>query len=167
MNRDIDFSNIKIIAYDFDGVMTDNRVLVDINGNEQVFVNRGDGYAVSKIGEMGYKQVIISTEKNKIVEARAGKLRIDVIYGVEDKGRALEEYCKEKRISLSEVLFIGNDLNDLPAINIVGYVGTPNDAEEKIRLLSDWKSEKNGGQGVIRDLYDTIVDFFENTDSHD
>lgn len=150
--RNIDFSEIKCIAYDFDGVMTDNRVLVDENGKEAVFVNRSDGYAIARFMDMGLKQVIISTEKNPVVEARGKKLGIEVYYGVDDKGEVLRKYCKREKINLNTVLYVGNDINDLKAFRVAGLRGAPKDAERDILEFADWISIKNGGFGVIRDL---------------
>ena len=133
--------------------MTDNRVLVDENGKESVFVNRSDGYAVARIKEMGVPQIIISTETNPVVERRAEKLGIEVIHGIIDKGETLRGYCASQGIELSKVFFVGNDVNDLPAFNISGIKGAPADAEKEILRQADWISVKSGGYGVIRDLY--------------
>lgn len=145
--------NIQCIFYDFDGVMTDNRVSVDQNGTESVFVNRSDGYGVAKIRELGISQVIVSTEKNPVVARRAEKLELEIMYGVADKESAVREYCKKHGYSLDHVVFMGNDLNDLPAMKIVGYRVAPADAEKEILEIADWVSEKGGGYGAIRDLY--------------
>ncbi len=148
--------NIRCIAYDFDGVMTDNRVLLSEDGIESVFVNRGDGYAVSKLKELGYEQIIVSTETNVVVSKRAQKLHLEVVQGTSDKTAVIKKYCNKKRISLSEVMYIGNDYNDLSAFSIVGLTGAPKDAEEEILKRADWISERCGGYGVIRDLYEII-----------
>lgn len=145
--------NIDCIIYDFDGVMTDNRVLVDQNGTESVFVSRSDGYGIAKIKELGIPQVIISTETNPVVERRAEKLKLDVVHGVADKGNAVREYCEKHGYDLDRVVFMGNDLNDLPAMKIVRHRAAPADAEKEILEIADWISEKNGGYGAIRDLY--------------
>lgn len=160
MIKNIDFlkklKNIQCIAYDFDGVMTDNRVLVDEKGIEAVFVNRSDGYAISHIKEMGILQVIVSTEQNPVVVARANKLKIDYYYGVDDKGSILKEYCKKNKIDLKRVLFIGNDLNDLSAFCVAGLTGSPSDAYDAIKNRASWVFQKKGGEGVIRELYDYL-----------
>ena len=148
-----EINDIKCIVYDFDGVMTDNRVTVDQYGNESVTCNRGDGYGISQIKKLGIEQVIISTEVNPVVEMRAKKLRIPVIHGVEDKGEVLRKYCEEKGYSLSSVLYMGNDLNDMPAMELAGYKAAPADAEQEILDIADWISERNGGYGAVRDLY--------------
>jgi YrbI family 3-deoxy-D-manno-octulosonate 8-phosphate phosphatase len=92
--------NIKIIYYDFDGVMTDNKVYADQNGNEMVQVNRADGLGIAEIKKLGIKQIIISTEKNPVVSARANKLGIPCLQGIENKKDALINYCRENNITL-------------------------------------------------------------------
>lgn len=145
--------NLKLIIYDFDGVMTDNRVMVDQDGKESVIVNRGDGYGVSQIKTLGINQVIISTERNQVVRRRAEKLGIEVIHGVENKKTTVVDYCREKGYDLKQVMFIGNDLNDYDAMMSVGIKGAPADAEEEILSIADWVSEARGGYGVIRQLF--------------
>lgn len=152
-----DFGNIECIFYDFDGVMTDNRVLVSQDGSESVFANRSDGLGVSLIKKKGIPQVIVSTEENNVVERRAEKLKIEVIHGVEDKGAIISNYCKKKGFNPKKTIFIGNDLNDIPAFNIVGFKGAPNDAEAEILSIADWISDKKGGYGVIRDFYRSLT----------
>lgn len=148
--------DLACILYDFDGVMTDNRVLVDQNGIEAVFVNRSDGYAVARLKERGIIQAIISTETNPVVECRGKKLNIPVIHGVSDKGQIVKTFCNDNGIEASKALFIGNDLNDLPAFKVVGFKGAPADAESIILKKADWVSSKKGGFGVVRDLYDFL-----------
>ena len=152
------FENIELIVYDFDGVMTDNRVLVDQNGNESVMANRGDGYGVGMIRKLGIRQVILSTEVNPVVEMRAKKLNLEVIHGVSDKRETLVKFCADGAVSLDRVMFLGNDLNDIEAMRCVGIKGAPKDAEPEILEIADWISEKNGGYGVVRELARVISD---------
>lgn len=159
---DFDIHKISLIVYDFDGVMTDNTVHVDQNGTESVVVNRSDGYAVARIRELGVKQIIISTEKNPVVVKRAEKLNIPVINGVDNKKTVLYQYCCENKINLSEVIYIGNDLNDYDAMKCVGYPCCPCDAEIEIRKISVWISSCNGGHGVIRDLFRKLCNKMSN-----
>ena len=146
-------AEIAMIIYDCDGVLTDNRVIVDENGKESAVFHRGDGFAVSAIAAMGIRQMILSTEENPIVRERAAKLKIPVIYRTKDKKGTLRRYCEEQGIRLERVLYIGNDLNDLDAMLLCGHRGCPADAEPEIRSLCDWVSSKNGGYGVVRELY--------------
>lgn len=144
---------ISCIFYDFDGVMTDNRVLVDSQGQESVFVNRSDGYAVARFREIGIHQLIVSTEENPIVECRAEKLKIPVVHGVKNKGECIKVYAVKNGIDLDTSIFFGNDINDLSALDVVGLRCAPADAEEEILKVVDWISTKGGGYGAVRDLY--------------
>lgn len=151
------FLNIKLLVYDCDGVLTDNRVLVDENGTESVFFHRGDGMAVSLIKQLGIRQIILSTEVNPVVRMRAAKLKIPVIHGVESKKEHLIQYCQENNIASEQVMFIGNDLNDIEVMQWCGIRGCPLDAEIEVKVNCHWISKKQGGYGVIRDLYRDIM----------
>lgn len=151
-NRKIPWNEIVMIVYDFDGVMTDNRVIVSQDGSESVMVSRADGQGVGMIRTMGIDQMILSTEVNPVVERRAEKLKIPVIHGVKDKRKSMEEYCALHSIDEKKVFFIGNDVNDRGVMEFVGWCGAPKDAEEEILSIADWISEKNGGYGVVRTL---------------
>ncbi len=153
-----DKTRIDLIVYDFDGVMTDNRVIVDENGKESAVVSRGDGYGVGMIRRLGIPQMILSTEINPIVAHRAEKLKLPVVHNVPDKAEALKSYCGENGYDLSRVLYIGNDINDLDAMMLVGWKGAPADAEEEILKIADWVSSKNGGYGVVRELARILTD---------
>lgn len=151
--------NVKLIVYDFDGVLTDNRVIVREDGFESVIVNRGDGLAIAEIKKIGIKQIILSTETNKVVEARAKKLDLPVQRGIKNKKEALVHYCKEKNVPLSKVVYLGNDLNDLEAMKIVGNPICPADACLEIKEISNIILNTPGGFGVVRDL----VKFIDNS----
>ena len=151
--------NIKLIVYDFDGVMTDNKVLILPNGDEAVFVNRSDGLAVQKINHFDVIQIIISSEKNPIVIKRSEKLNIQVFNGVENKLDALTRFLSEHiNIKLDNVAFVGNDINDLEIMKNVGLKISPFDAVEEILKLSDFTTPSKGGDGVIRDIYRKICE---------
>lgn len=143
---------IKYIFFDFDGVMTDNRVLVTEDGKEAVFCNRADGLGVDMLRKAGYKMMILSTETNKVVKARAKKLRLPVIYGVKDKKSTLIEFCKKNKIRLSEVCFVGNDVNDLEVMKIVGLPVCPADAYPEIIKFAKLITKACGGNRVIREI---------------
>jgi len=147
---------IKLIAYDFDGVMTDNCVYVDQDGIESVRVNRGDGLGISEIRNLGYKQIIISTEKNPVVRQRSKKLKITCFHGVDNKLECLREYAKIEKIELKNICFVGNDINDLEVMSAVGLKICPLDASEEIKEISDIVIDKNGGNGVIRELFNIL-----------
>ena len=150
--------NISLFVYDFDGVMTDNKVYLDQNGNEIVRVNRADGQGVSEIKKLGFQQIIISTETNPVVSTRAGKLGILCLQGIDDKKAALIDFCKNNIINLMNVAYIGNDINDLEAMKLVGMTFCPADAHEVIKTISDCVLKTKGGNGVIRELLDFIIE---------
>lgn len=144
--------NIELIVYDFDGVLTDNKVIIREDGLESVAVNRSDGLAIIMMKKMGLKQIILSKERNRVVEARASKLGIPAIRGIDDKRKELIDYCSKNAISLKNVVYIGNDINDLEPMQIVGYPVCPSDAYEEIKKVSKFIAKTPGGAGVVREL---------------
>jgi 3-deoxy-D-manno-octulosonate 8-phosphate phosphatase (KDO 8-P phosphatase) len=148
---------VSLVVYDFDGVMTDNRVLVDETGREAVMVNRSDGLAVSMMRALGIPQVILSTETNPVVAARAGKLRLPVVQGLADKVPALEGYAAEHGYDLAATVYIGNDMNDLEAMRRVGMPIAPADAHPLIRALAVFVTRARGGEGVVREFYESFL----------
>tara|TARA_B100000287_G_scaffold432450_1_gene491826 strand:+ start:2176 stop:2634 length:459 start_codon:yes stop_codon:yes gene_type:complete len=148
---------IRLALYDFDGVMTDNKVMIDENGFESVIVNRSDGLAVKLINELNVKQIIVSSESNKVVNKRAQKLGIECKQNVENKASAVEKLSKDLSIMKDEIAFIGNDLNDFEAMKIVGFPLCPSDASQEIKDISKEILPSKGGSGVIRDFYDFLI----------
>ncbi|OGL40570.1 MAG: hypothetical protein A2042_05310 [Candidatus Schekmanbacteria bacterium GWA2_38_11] len=149
--------NIHLIVYDFDGVLTDNKVTLREDGFESVVVNRSDGLAIGMIKEMGIKQVILTKERNMVVETRAKKLGIPSLRGVDNKKEALIDFCKKNDISLECVVYIGNDLNDLEVMQSVGYPVCPLDAYDEVKSISKVILDVPGGEGVVRDFLKYIV----------
>ena len=149
-------NQIKLLAYDFDGVMTDNKVYVDQNGNEMVQVNRADGLGILEVRKLGIHQVIISTEENPVVAIRARKLGLPYLQGIEDKALALSAYSAEKRIPMEAVAYVGNDINDLEVMKLVGTTFCPADAQLSIKNISNYVLKSNGGEGVVREIIDLL-----------
>jgi len=151
---------IDLIVYDFDGVMTDNKVIVNQNGVESVVCSRADGLGVGMIKKMGISQLIITTETNPVVQCRANKLKLQVIDACIDKRSALIQYCTLHAIDLANVIFVGNDVNDLEAMKIVGFSACPSDAHWTILHMADRTLNSAGGMGVVRELADDISEHF-------
>ena len=149
--------DIKLIVYDFDGVMTDNKVYVQQHGNEMVQVNRADGLGIAEIKKLGFEQIIISTEKNPVVSTRAKKLGIPCLHGIDNKKSTLIDYCKKNDFDLRHVAYVGNDINDNDAMEITGFVFCPADSHESIKEISDHTLRTKGGDGVIRELFDLLI----------
>jgi YrbI family 3-deoxy-D-manno-octulosonate 8-phosphate phosphatase len=136
--------------------MTDNKATVDEFGNESVKVNRADGLAISRINSMGIQQMILSTEKNRVVQKRAAKLGLPCLSGMDNKKEALKEYLEKNNIDKDKVIFVGNDINDLAVMNYVGYTVAPSDAHKEIKEIAKAITKSRGGNGVIRELLDMI-----------
>jgi len=151
------YKDIDLIVYDFDGVMTDNRVIIFQDGNEAVIVNRSDGLAVECFRSLGIPQLILSTETNPVVKARAAKLHLEVIASCKDKKIALENYCSQKGYDLNRIMYVGNDLNDLEVMRIVGFPVAPADAHLEIRKVAKLTTQAKGGEGVIKELSDYLI----------
>jgi len=149
-------NNIDLFVYDFDGVMTDNKALVDLFGNESVFINRSDGLAIAEIKKTGILQIILSTEKNVVVQKRAGKLNIPCFRGINNKKEALLKYINEHNIDIEKVAYIGNDINDLEIMKLVELPIAPADACSEIKEISKIITKTKGGCGVIREIYNMI-----------
>jgi YrbI family 3-deoxy-D-manno-octulosonate 8-phosphate phosphatase len=149
---------VDLIVYDFDGVMTDNRVFLLANGMEGVLVNRADGLGVKQLRALGIPQIILSMEANPVVKARGTKLGLKVISGCLDKKLTLASYCRSKRYGLSKVVFIGNDINDKEVMGIVGYPVCPADAHPAIKLISKLILYTRGGQGVIKEFAENWIE---------
>ena len=154
----IEIKDIDLIVYDFDGVMTDNRVLVLEDGREGVFCNRSDGLAISILKEKKIPQLIFSTETNKVVSSRAKKLDIPALQSIGDKLSALILYCKENNYDLNKVIFIGNDINDADVMRAVGYPFCPEDAVSVISDISKDVIPCKGGFGVIRSFMENNLE---------
>ena len=157
MEFTLNYRDIDLIVYDFDGVMTDNRVIVFQDGTEAVIVNRADGLGVDRFRNLGIPQLILSTETNPVVKARAVKLRLEVIASCKDKKIALENYCTQNGYDLKKVMYIGNDLNDLEVMRIVGFPVAPADAHPKIKQIAKLVTETRGGEGVVQELSDYLT----------
>ena len=147
-------AGIKAIAFDFDGVFTDNRVYVTQNGEEAVVCDRSDGMGISMLRKVGIPLVIISTEKNPVVAVRGAKLNIDVLQGIENKLPILTEWTVENQLTLDQVAFIGNDINDVECLNAVGLGIAVADAYPVAVDAADLVLTKKGGQGAVREIAD-------------
>ena len=145
---------IRLVAFDFDGVFTDNMVYVLQDGSEAVRCNRSDGIGLQKLKKLGIKTVIISTESNPVVSARAQKLKMRCIQNCEDKGQTLKNVTRELGISLDEVAFVGNDINDRACLTCVGLPIVVQDAHPEVISLAAYRTEAHGGHGAVREICD-------------
>ena len=145
---------IRLVAFDFDGVFTDNMVFVSEDGSEAVRCFRSDGIGLQKLKKMDIETVIISTEANPVVSARARKLKIRCIQDCQDKRAVLEDIAREKNITLQEVAFVGNDINDLPCLESVGFPIVVQDAYQDVVPIALFQTRRPGGHGAVREICD-------------
>ncbi|MGD8993502.1 MAG: HAD hydrolase family protein, partial [Desulfobacterales bacterium] len=145
---------IRLIAFDFDGVFTNNMVYVMQDGSEAVRCSRSDGIGLQKLKKLGIETVIISTEANPVVSARAQKLKIRCFQNCEDKHKTLGDVVRESRISLGEVAFVGNDINDEPCLKHVGLSIVVNDAHPDVVSIAHYQTRNPGGCGAVREVCD-------------
>jgi YrbI family 3-deoxy-D-manno-octulosonate 8-phosphate phosphatase len=150
---------IDLVISDFDGVITDNRVWVNEDGIEFVAAYRSDSIGVQMLRAAGIEVMILSSEPNRVVEARARKMGVQVIHGVGiyDKGRVMREVLEQKTIKAENVIYIGNDLNDLPCFEVAGWSVAVADAYPEVIQAADYVLEKAGGYGALRELCNLIL----------
>ena len=150
---------IELVICDFDGVITDNRVWVDQDGKEMVAAYRSDSIRIRELREHGMDVMIISSEPNPVVAARAKKMGVEAIHniGLQDKGRVMREVLTQKNIKAENVIYIGNDLNDLPCFEIAGWSVAVADAYPEVIRAADYVLTKAGGHGALREVCDLIL----------
>jgi YrbI family 3-deoxy-D-manno-octulosonate 8-phosphate phosphatase len=149
-------STVRLIAFDFDGVFTDNTVYVSEEGVESVRCWRSDGLGLSRLRSIGVQALIISTEVNPVVSVRAKKLRISCEQGVEDKAAAILSTCERLNISPKETMFVGNDINDIPAFKSVNFPVAVADGHPEIYPFVLYRTQKPGGMGAVREICDLV-----------
>ncbi len=146
-----------LVVFDFDGVMTDNRVWVDANGHEFVAAYRSDSLGLKALIRAGIQVLVLSSETDKAVEARCKKIGVPLIQGVQDKAARLKQYLDETQIDPGQVVYAGNDLNDLPCFPLVGCAVVTADAQTDVLRAADLVLNKPGGFGAVRELCELII----------
>ena len=147
----------RLLVFDFDGVLTDNKVIVFQGGLEAVTCNRADGLGFEMLRAEGIRCMVLSKENNPVVSARCSKLRIECLQGLRDKRAALNELCRRFGIGMESVWYVGNDLNDLEAMEIAGRAICPADAHPRIRSVSHNILSVAGGGGVVREIAERLL----------
>jgi N-acylneuraminate cytidylyltransferase len=150
---------IDLVICDFDGVLTDNRVWVDRDGRESVAAFRSDSIRVKELRASGIELLILSSELDAVVAARAKKMGVEAVQGValHDKGRVMREVLEQKNIKAENVVYVGNDLNDLPCFEVAGWSVAVADAYPEVLRAADFVLSKAGGHGAVRELIDLIL----------
>ncbi|MBI4698954.1 MAG: HAD hydrolase family protein [Nitrospirae bacterium] len=147
----------EMIVFDFDGVFTDNRVLVLQDGTEGVLCSRSDGFGLEAVRSLGIKLLVLSTEKNSVVNARCKKLNLPCIHGCDNKPETLKAEAAKSGIPLSNVAYMGNDINDLGCMKIVGLPVCVADAYPAVIAVSSYITKAKGGHGAVREFCDLVA----------
>ena len=142
----------KILFTDFDGCLTDDRVWLNQDGEEFVDANRKDGLAVERLKNLGIQVVITSTETNKVVLARGNKMGVEVLQGLADKVQSIDQYLNQKKLTWKDIWYVGNDVNDLGAIEKAKLSICPADSVKKVRKTVDIVLKTNGGRGILSEI---------------
>ncbi len=152
-------AKIEMIICDFDGVITDNLVWTDEHGNESVAASRSDSMHVRNLRERGIPVMILSSEPNPVVRARAEKMGVEAVHGVglRQKGEAMKNLLAEKKVDAAHVIYIGNDLNDLPCFEIAGWSVAVADACPEVLRAADYVLSRPGGRGAVRELCELVL----------
>lgn len=164
----LDFSgssmDLKLFVSDVDGVLTDAGMYYSENGDELKKFNTHDGMAFQILRNLGVKTGIVTTENTKLVERRSKKLKIDYLYqgkGFNGKLDAITQICETEGITLSNVAYIGDDINCLEALRAVGLKACPHNAVDEVKSIPGiWRLSKNGGDGAVREFVERIVDLY-------
>jgi N-acylneuraminate cytidylyltransferase len=148
---------LELLVFDFDGVMTDNTALVGETGVESVRVHRGDGWGLARLRERGVPMAVLSTEANPVVAARCAKLGLRCVQDVPDKAAGLAALLDEFGARAEHTAFVGNDVNDLPALRAVGLPVVVGDAHPDARAAARLVLSRHGGAGAVRELCDMLI----------
>lgn len=149
---------IKILVTDVDGVLTDGGAYYSDEGIELKKFSIRDGMGIVLMQKAGYRVAIVTTEKTKIVERRAERLKVvDLYQGVINKVEAIEGLLNKYSVQWSETAFIGDDINDIPVLKKVGFAATPANGTALNKKLADYITKAEGGHGAVREVCDLIL----------
>lgn len=149
--------DVDALVTDFDGVHTDDRAQLSQDGTESVVVSRSDGMGISLLKKANIPVLILSTEVNPVVRARADKLGVPVLHGIADKAAVLEKWLHDAGWDPARVAYVGNDVNDLGCLALVGWpIATP-DAHPSVLAAARLVLTRHGGDGAIREVCDLIL----------
>jgi N-acylneuraminate cytidylyltransferase len=152
-----EWGRVALLALDFDGVLTDNGVQVAEGGTEAVRCDRRDGWGIARLQEAGVAVVVISTERNAVVEARCRKLKIECFSNCGDKLAVLREFAKRRGLQPEQIAYVGNDENDVACLEWVGLPIAVGDADVGAQRAARFLTRRPGGHGAVREICDLIL----------
>ena len=152
----LQIQQISAFILDFDGVLTNNKVLVDEQNKEYVLCNRSDGLAFDALRSLKVQSFLVSTDKNPLVKARARKLRVEAFNNVAEKSKFIKRLADERNLNLGKMFYVGNDLNDFKAMKLCNYSACPSDSHDRIKNIATYNLKCMGGDGVLREILEEI-----------
>ncbi|MFK7825804.1 MAG: SIS domain-containing protein [Oligoflexales bacterium] len=165
-DRGFDFSNyqksmptenIKLMIFDFDGVFTDNKVYSLSDGNEAIVCDKADSLGLNFLKKGGIKPLIVSMETNEVVKKRCEKMRVSYFVGIDNKIETVKKIAKEQNLRQDQIAYVGNDINDLEAMEWVTMPIAVADAHPKIKSVAKFISRRKGGHGAVRDAVEFVL----------
>ena len=148
---------IDLVLTDVDGVLTDGGMFYSDNREEFKKFNTRDGMGIELLRRNGINTIFLTKENSKISKSRAKKLKAKIYFGIQKKEKKLKELCKIMKINTQNIAYIGDDVNDVSTIKLVGFSASPNDAVPQVKKIVDYICENNGGSGAFRELADLIL----------
>jgi len=154
----MNWSKVKLIIWDFDGVFTDNKVYTDQNGIESVMCDRGDGMGLELLrkDKPFIKNFVLSKERNPVVSARCKKVKVDYLQSQDDKPTVIKSLMEQHNLSKDEVMYVGNDVNDVPCFEVVGIAVAVANAVDEAKEKAHATTKASGGNGAIREICDKL-----------
>ncbi len=150
--------DIKVLVMDVDGTLTDGKIYMSANGELMKAFNIKDGYAIARLRDYGIEPVILTGRTSEIVKQRCAELKIkELPQGIENKSYKLRDVGEKLHVKLSQVGYIGDDLNDLPCMKICGYSASPSDAMKQVRDSVSFVCQTKGGDGAVREFIDYLL----------
>jgi len=150
--------NIRLVCFDFDGVFTDNRVLVSEDGGESVWCHRSDGIGLTRLKSIGVDCVVVSSEKNPLVQVRMNKLGVECHSGAERKKDVVKQLLRQRQFGPAHAAFVGNDVLDIESMQFVGVGIAVCDAYPEVRAAARLVTSRRGGCGAVREICDWIIE---------
>ena len=148
---------IKLVLTDVDGVLTDGGMYYSKNGEELKKFNTKDGMGVQLLLEKRIKTILITKEKSKISQKRANKIKAKIYCGVSNKESKLKKICSEFNVNSQSVAYIGDDINDVGIMKLVGLSGSPKNGSSEVKKIANYVCKSKGGEGAFREFVDLII----------
>lgn len=162
MNGELEnkLKKLKLVAFDFDGVFTDGKVMLSQDGTESVVCSRKDGMGIHLLKQAGLKVIVISNEQNPVAAKRCQKLGIECYQTSEEKLPLLKHVLENNSVVISETAFVGDDVNDIDCLRAVGIAITVADGHLECKKVAHYITAKNGGDHAVREVCDLILRYY-------